>query len=299
MSWDSGVADHPRHGTFALDSARDGKRLAWGGFAIYVVRSEGWPGNSAIARPDDPSGDGYPLFPGAFYEFPDGFKSLYLTHDASAGNELELLVLPDPVQKIGGAGGRMDVTMQGIAPAVTPAGRLQVAAAESELKEGESIGYASLRDENDAARFLGVGNYLWNGASADVERGNNDRTILASATRSALSSTFITIYNARRAIIFTNATASDGDGTQDLNLILQVTDPVSGVQATIYNQDIFTNGTTGFHSLMIDPHLSAAPGSVDAFVASALYRNIRVRYEVQDGGASPNYTYSSGIALGV
>jgi hypothetical protein len=136
----------------------------------------------------------------------------------------------------------------------------------------------------------------YNGSTWDQWRNNAEGTALASATRTATTtSAAITNHNCRGIIAFLNVTAASGTG--GLGLVFLMVDPVSGNTAKIST----TSGTgsitaTGQYLYMLGPGASTGATATDYKLAAngQLPRTFKVQVTHADGS---NYTYSVGYSL--
>lgn len=109
-------------------------------------------------------------------------------------------------------------------------------------------------DGKAAASVLAVGGMMFNGATLDRERGNIQGTLLASAARTAsTTSPAQTNYNARGVILMLNVTAA---GTSYVQIAVVATDPVSSSGIAIATAAQFT--TTGQKMLVCYPGVTDA-----------------------------------------
>lgn len=134
------------------------------------------------------------------------------------------------------------------------------------------------------------------GVNVQHRTGNLEGTALASATRTAsTSSPNIINNNARGIIVFLNVTAASGTG--GLQVLVQSIDPVSGVGVQ-HNASPTAITATGVYAYAVYPGASApgvaGPNLVNQRTAGELARTFRIR--VVHGDAS-SYTYSVGYSL--
>lgn len=137
--------------------------------------------------------------------------------------------------------------------------------------------------------IIGAANQLYNGANLDVQRGNIEGIVLASATRtSSTNSADFTNHNARGVIAFLNVTGTSGTG--GLLLRIQSKDPVSGAYYSMNGAPTPVT-TVGAISYAVYPGI-ASPNMQGANYI--LPRTWRVSVTHND---SSNYTYSVGYCL--
>lgn len=176
---------------------------------------------------------------------------------------------------------------------VTPAGRTQLAGVTSGA--GDSLAAPTLlTDASDTPRSLGVMSYLWDdsNSSGNRQRGNTQGTLLASAARTATtSSPQQTNYNARGVIVYLNVTAASGTG--GLTLQFYDVDPVSGQQYQINAAAAAITAVIG-RAYVVYPAASGVASAVGQVTALPLPRTWVAT--VAHGDAS-NYTYSLGFSL--
>ncbi|SRR5579884_647578 len=143
-----------------------------------------------------------------------------------------------------------------------------------------------------AAPTLTVQQLLYNGATLDLQRGNQQGTLLASATRTAnTASADQTNYNARGVLLFLNVTAASGTG--GVRALVQAKDPISGSTQFLASATPAFKTATGLYVYSVYP---GAP--VGAFLEQATQAALPRTWSVlvQHGDAS-SYTYSLGFAL--
>lgn len=128
----------------------------------------------------------------------------------------------------------------------------------------------------------------YNGATIDTWRNNLEGTALASAARTATTSSgSLTNYNHRGIILFLNLTAGTGLGLQ---VQVQVMDVISGFFTSV-NAAPTAVITPGFHGYFIYPGVSAGGSQASSGIVSRTWR-VRVTH-----GDSNSYTYSVGYSL--
>jgi hypothetical protein len=137
---------------------------------------------------------------------------------------------------------------------------------------------------------MGAFGLRYNGASWDRERGNAEGTLLASAARTATtSSSNQTNYNGRGVLLILNVTAASGSG--GLTLRVQGVDPVSGLSVALNTPPaaITATGTFGYlvYPGIAGPNLSQASSTVLP----------RTWFVSMTHGDATSYTYSLGYAL--
>lgn len=172
---------------------------------------------------------------------------------------------------------------------VVGAGGEAAVATSALLADGQASVTALLITPNgsNASALQGVLPLTYNGSTWDLQRGNTEGTLLASATRTATTTTpDQTNYNARGVLVFFNITAVSGTG--GLTLSIQWKDPVSG---TTYSNLLVGSALTTAGARIYQVYPAASGGT--ASTGAALPRTWRV--SVAHGDAS-NYTYSVGYA---
>lgn len=136
--------------------------------------------------------------------------------------------------------------------------------------------------------------YLYNETTYDRGRGNTQGTLLASAARTAqTSSPTQTNYNARGVVVFLNVTAASGTG--GLQPVMQGLDPVSGNGFSL-NATPTAVITTGTFAYVWYPG-AVLPGggtSIAQVLSAPVPRTWAVTIVV---GNATSYTYSLGYSL--
>ncbi len=146
--------------------------------------------------------------------------------------------------------------------------------------------------DGENGHSLSVAPTLYNGVSWDQQRANTERTLLASAARTATtSSADVTNFNGRGLQVLLNVTAASGTG--GLTLTIQGKDPVSGNYYNL-NANPTAITATGLTVYEVYPGVGAAGGGVTQRTSASLPRTFRVT--VTHGDAS-SYTYSVGTSL--
>lgn len=150
---------------------------------------------------------------------------------------------------------------------------------------------------NGADRLL-VGSFplSYNGATWDMQRGNTEGTLLASAARTATTVSAVqTNHNARGVLIHLNITEASGLG--GLRVHIESVDPVSGGFAWL-NPNPTAITATGLYLYEVSPGGSTAgaagAGIVNQRTAGSVPRFWRVNVE---HGDVTSYTYSLGYSL--
>lgn len=177
-----------------------------------------------------------------------------------------------------------------------PAGVLAVA-----LELVDSSGFyrqynaATVGDGAGGRDSASVAPALYNGASWDQQRANQESTLLASAARtSATSSADQTNYNGRGVLILLNVTGNAGVG-KTLSLQVDVKDPISGAYLVyIASAVLVTNATGVVDSIHYPGQLDADLNSPGAGLtsnrkAAAIPRTWRVTVTPSD---ATSWTYS-------
>jgi hypothetical protein len=134
---------------------------------------------------------------------------------------------------------------------------------------------------------------LYNGLTLDLQRGNTEGTLLASAARTAdTASADQTNHNARGALIFFNVTVAGGGS--GFRLVIQAKDPLSGSYKSLnqYPSAAITT-VTGLYVLLLYPGV-ATTGLLDVISNQALPRTWRVLADHTD---ATSHTYSASYAL--
>ena len=147
---------------------------------------------------------------------------------------------------------------------------------------------------DSAGRLLNA-NVLFNGASSDLERGNTEVTVLASAARTATTnSADLTNHNARGVLVFLDVTVNPG-GAETLLMSVEVKDPISGKYHNLEagNANAF-GGTTGDELIVVYPGSSLAEDGVDQAAEYPLGRTYRITITHSAGGT---WNYSLGAQL--
>lgn len=157
-----------------------------------------------------------------------------------------------------------------------------------------SIGTA----QSDGSTTTAVPNAGFNGTTWDRWRNNTEGTLLASAARTAATtSANITNYNAQAITVYLDVTVASGLG--GLIVKIQGIDPVSGKIFRL-NADIAVITTTGVRAYTLGLGASGAGGGTSQDVvqgtAVALPRSFNVLVYHSDASS---YTYSLGYALSV
>lgn len=134
---------------------------------------------------------------------------------------------------------------------------------------------------------------------ARLSQYNEEFELAGSATRSGT-----TVHDGqenkvhRGVTVVVNATASTGDGTEDLDVNIQYQDPVSATWLNLIAiVGAFQDGGTGIRRYIIYPGISDKQANFDASQDVPLPETWRVETIVQPGGTSPDYTYSVGILM--
>jgi hypothetical protein len=181
---------------------------------------------------------------------------------------------------------------------MAPSDRLLQVAGELYLYDdnaGKPVLVSSARNlsaGSSGQRILPVAAFRSNGASYDPELGNTHGTLLASAARTATTSTADqTNHNARGVVLFVNVTAASGTG--GLTVQPKGKDPVSGGYYRLNAPPSAITGT-GLYLFEVYPGASGTGGDVAQRTAGALPRTWAVT--VVHGDASA-YSYSLGYAL--
>jgi hypothetical protein len=137
---------------------------------------------------------------------------------------------------------------------------------------------------------LGSINSLYNGSTVDLQRANVELAVLASAARTATtSSADVTNHNGRGVIIFWNVSAYAG--ATSMQLKLQVKDPISGNYADALVPA--ARASAGMTAYGWYPGASQG-GSLSGSTAGLLGRTFRITVTHSDGTGQ---TYSVGVAL--
>lgn len=143
-----------------------------------------------------------------------------------------------------------------------------------------------------------AGSVAYNETDWDLLRSNTAVSVASSAAQSGTTNHTFTNHNARALLVIVDATASSGDGTEDLDIHIELQDPASSKWVTIISDaSALTNGGTGTLLYGVGAGLGDTQTSLQAFEEIPAPRDLRVRTVVQQGGASPDYTYSVGVHL--
>lgn len=145
-----------------------------------------------------------------------------------------------------------------------------------------------------------VENYLFNGNTSDLERNNTQGTLLASAARTATTTSPIqTNYNAKGIALFLTVPAASGTG--GLQPVIQAQDPVTGnwVTLTALPTAITASTLSGAVMYLYYPGITQATNyaggvGVQQVVSTLLPRTFRAAVY---HGDSSSYTYALGYAL--
>lgn len=133
---------------------------------------------------------------------------------------------------------------------------------------------------------------LYNGATADRERGNTEGTLLASAARTAgVVTANVTNHNACGVHVALRVTVASGTG--GLQVLIQGYDALS---ATAYTLNAFPTAitATGIYTYELYPGIGAVTGSVVQRTSATLPRTWLCQMLAGDASS---YTYSLGYAL--
>lgn len=123
-----------------------------------------------------------------------------------------------------------------------------------------------------------------------------DFVLAESASRTGTTNHPATNEDHSAALIVVDATATAGDGTEDLDINVQVQDPASSKWITVIaDASAFANGATGTLIFGIGLGVSDSQTILEAVEEIPLPRTFRVQTIVQQGGGSGAYTYSIGI----
>ncbi len=135
----------------------------------------------------------------------------------------------------------------------------------------------------------------YNGATFDRWRNNMQGTLLASAARTATTSSPQQInYNARGIMLFLNISAASGTGGLIVRLL--GIDPISGNDAEL-NTDITAITATGLYLFELYPGSSSAGASGASKVNQRISASLpRTWYAKIVAGDSSSYTYSLGYS---
>lgn len=130
--------------------------------------------------------------------------------------------------------------------------------------------------------------FMYNETGWDRQRGNTEETALASAARTATTtSSDLTNYNARGVIVRLNVTAVPGGDT--VKLTLQYKDPATAGYVTILDAPAFATATASIVCLY--PGIADTETRFSAFEEMPLPRTWRVRI-VHSAGSSFTYSVS-------
>jgi hypothetical protein len=133
---------------------------------------------------------------------------------------------------------------------------------------------------------------LYNGATYDLQRGNTQGTLLASAARtSSTSSPDQTNHNAKGVVLILNVTAVSGTG--GLVVRFYGKDPVSGGSYQL-SADPPAITAAGVYAFELYPAISSATGSIKQAISSILPRTWMAQVATVD---ATSYTYSLSNSL--
>ena len=171
--------------------------------------------------------------------------------------------------------------------ATAPSGAVQIAGSGNAHTDGASIAtVAGIRNAAGTEGSLAVSAGLYNGATVDRPRGNVAGTLLASAARTATtSSADQTNYNGQAVAVTFNITAVPG--VETLTLTIEAKDPVSGTYTTLLT-GVAQSGT-GTTRLRVGTNITA---SANVAAADVLGRTWRVTVTHSAAGS---FTYSVGF----
>ncbi len=138
-----------------------------------------------------------------------------------------------------------------------------------------------------AAPTISTQNLLYNGSTLDLERGNQQGTLLTSATRNATTASADQInYNARGVLLFLDVSAASGTG--GVRAIIDVKDPVSGNYKGPLNTTPTFRTAVGTYVYLFYPG-SASAGGLEQNNQVVLPRLWRATVQHSD---ATNYSYS-------
>ena len=142
----------------------------------------------------------------------------------------------------------------------------------------------------DKEWLTGAMNLLFNGASWDRARANQEITVLASAARTAQTDSPDQVnYNGQALILFVNVTVDDA--TADITPVIQAKDSVSSAYHTIWTAAAAISAVGTFMYLFVP---GGAAGSYTEAVNLRIPRTWRLRVTVGDADSC---TYSVGAVL--
>lgn len=142
--------------------------------------------------------------------------------------------------------------------------------------------------------IVGAVPMLYNGATLNLQRGNTEGTLLASAARTATTNSAIqTNHNARGVVLFLNITATPG-GAETLYLYLTMVDPVTGAGGvTSATHVTIPAATTGPFALVMYPGLlSAAMSDSRGFTRNGALPRTWLAQVIHSAGGSWTYSLS-------
>lgn len=99
---------------------------------------------------------------------------------------------------------------------------------------------------------------------------------------------------ARGLTAIVDATATSGDGTEDLQIDLEIYDPVAKKWITLIT-DTFTDGATGTRLYQVYPGVTDDQAVFQAVQGTHIGRRARISWEVLGGGGTGDYTFSVAI----
>jgi hypothetical protein len=160
---------------------------------------------------------------------------------------------------------------------------------------GEMVANATGNGHNGSAA-LRVASSLYNGTSFDFQHANTEGTLLASAARTATTTTpNQTNHNARGVLVTLNISVA---GTGGLTVRVWAIDPVSGTQVALDGGSAVAVTATGRYSYMFYPGIvevtKTGSGLIQQTRSVALPRTWLVQVAHADGSS---WTYSVGYAL--
>lgn len=149
-------------------------------------------------------------------------------------------------------------------------------------------------DNTNGPELGSIATYRFNGTTYDRMYNNTQGTLLASATRTAVTTTpQITVYNASALAVSLNVTAVSGTG--GLVLRIQTIDPASGA---VYNLNTPPAAVTAVSPNLFVLGLGASGtpgGAADQYTTMFVPRTVQVTIYPED---SSSYTYSVSYWLG-
>ena len=163
----------------------------------------------------------------------------------------------------------------------------------SMYSHGSEVAVATAHDEYDMSTYLGITAtsrlHLYNGSTYDRQRNNVEATLLASAARTATtSSADQTNYNAKGIIVVFDVTSVPG--TDTVQLKVQAKDPASGKYIDMVTGT--AESAAGTYVYAVYPGIGDKNTILDNYEELPLSRTWRVQVV---HSAATSFTYSVGV----